>query len=91
MSSSASAKTSTCGGRGGGGGEGGAYPQQDSRQVDDYQGPYEGMYMHTHVCAYAVLHTVLSLKDVSSCDMLWYCLHVFGVTCIIVYTVRMCA
>ena len=44
-----------------------------------------------HMCAYTVLYMVLSLKDVSYCDMLWYCLHVFGVTCITVYTVRMCA
>ena len=62
MSSSASAKTSPCGGRGGGGGEGGAYPQQDSRQVDDYQGPYEGMYMHTHtrVCICSTVHGLVS-------------------------------
>ena len=61
MSSSATAKASAYRGRGGGGGGGGAPPEQDGRPMDEYQGPDEGVYMHTH--------TVLAPKDVSSCDV----------------------
>ena len=63
MLSSATAEASAYRGRGGGGGGGGggAPPEQDGRPMDEYQGPDEGVYMHTH--------TVLAPKDVSSWDM----------------------
>ena len=50
MSSFATAQGSACRGRGGGGGRGRgrAPPEQDGRPMDEYQGPHEGVYMHTH-------------------------------------------
>ena len=58
VSSSTTAEASAYRGRGGGGGGGGAPPEQDGQPMDEYQGPHEGVYMHTH--------TVLAPKDVSS-------------------------
>ena len=50
--------------------------------MDEYQGPHEGVYMHTH--------TVLAPKDVSSCDMCCGTVHFRLVLSVLLYRVRMC-
>ena len=81
MLSSTTAEASAYRGRGGGGGGGGAPPEQDGQPMDEYQGPDEGVYMHTH--------TVLAPKDVSSCDECCRTVHFCLVLSVLLYRVRM--
>ena len=48
VSSSATSEASTNRERGGGGGREGATTEQDVRLQDEYQGPHEGVCVHTH-------------------------------------------
>ena len=60
---------------------GGAPPEQDGRPMDEYQGPHEGVYMHTR--------TVLAPKDVSSCDACCGTFHFCLLLSVLLYHVRM--